>query len=316
MSCLNPLSVRKLNGQYVSVPCKRCIPCRKRRAKDLALLCSLERYTCAVRGQLSSFLTLTYSPARLPVSDTHNPTLRKADFQKFMKRFRYYLPDYTADKFKTVQCGEYGDDDGLPHYHVCFLGLDSNLVDAVSRRAWSDHGELVGIVDCGPLVDGGVSYIVDYVLKSANGDLARCLYDDRGIERPFFNRSQRIGMEYIYSHLEEIYNNNFVVDNFGRHASSLPSYVRDYYALDPYGDYDPLPFLRSLAVEADKSGLSVSDYSARCGMIQSRDYVLGSRRSRIPVDDSEYVSHRSVYIDPCTRSANIISLVSEVDCDD
>lgn len=62
------------------------------------------------------FVTLTYADEHLP----KDGSLRKSDFQKFMKRLRRKFgkgPRY-------YMCGEYGEQNERPHYHACLFNLD------------------------------------------------------------------------------------------------------------------------------------------------------------------------------------------------
>ena len=63
------------------------------------------------------FITLTYDDEHMP-SDY---SLRKEDFQKFLKRLRDHIK---PKKIRYFMCGEYGEDSWRPHYHAIIFNYD------------------------------------------------------------------------------------------------------------------------------------------------------------------------------------------------
>lgn len=298
MGCLSPLTVKKKDGSYVQVPCRRCIPCRKKRVAELSYLSALERLDCYKRGQGSSFLTLTYAPASLPISN-HNPTLRYDDLRHFFMRFRFNLSKVYKGKFKYLSCGEYGDTDGLPHYHIVFFGLDDKLCDSIASKSWIDKKDhLIGLIDTGPLVTGGVSYVTKYVMSQVYGDMAKKLYDDLGIERPFFHRSQGIGIPFIKRNIEKIAESNYCDYLYGR-PLPLSNYLRTYYHLDDFKSFDPTPFMRFFKNQADKAGLTIEDYCTTQGLITTKNFILSTRSDGCPIDDTDFKMFQKMYRPRC-----------------
>lgn len=94
--------------------CDRCLGCRLRRSTDWALRCMHE----AQFHDQNSFLTLTYNDRHLP----KDGCLRPEDMTKFFKRLRRYLDGWT--KVRYLYCGEYGEQNGRPHYHAILFGED------------------------------------------------------------------------------------------------------------------------------------------------------------------------------------------------
>lgn len=62
--------------------------------------------------EYSSFVTLTYSPENLL-----SLSLKYRDFQLFMKRLRK-----ACGPTRFFMCGEYGDENGRPHFHALLFG--------------------------------------------------------------------------------------------------------------------------------------------------------------------------------------------------
>ena len=140
----------------IQVPCGQCIGCRLERSRQWAMRCVHE----AQLHDYNSFITLTYDDQHLP----QNASLRKEDFQKFMKRLRKEL-DYPIRFF---HCGEYGENAfkgkfssqpsvkrkqmkhleqyklsalGRPHYHAIIFGHDfpDREYLATTDRDWETY---------------------------------------------------------------------------------------------------------------------------------------------------------------------------------
>lgn len=118
-------------GPPVKIPCGKCIGCRLDYSRQWANRCMLEAQyhpegTCW-------FFTITYNDKYVPKVVTQDPetgksvpayTLRKRDFQLFMKRLRKAFSD---DRIRFFAAGEYGSETFRPHYHAVIFGL--HLVD-------------------------------------------------------------------------------------------------------------------------------------------------------------------------------------------
>lgn len=109
-----------LPHEPLEVPCGQCIGCRLERSRQWAIRLTHEKQL----HEDSCFITLTYAPEKLPPFGS----LRKKDFQDFMKRLR---KRYAHKKIRFFHCGEYGENFGRPHYHAIIFGLD-----------WSDKEHL------------------------------------------------------------------------------------------------------------------------------------------------------------------------------
>lgn len=140
-------------------------------------------------SERNCFLTLTYRDENLP----HGRSLRKKDFQDFMKRLRkeyvYGYPDYTAvsdfvsgsvPRIRFFHCGEYGERTGRPHYHAIIFGFDFPDKRYLAQR----HGYTVwrssslerlwslGLCEIGTVTIESAAYVARYALKKVNGRLA------------------------------------------------------------------------------------------------------------------------------------------------
>lgn len=100
----------------ILVPCRGCLQCRIKHSKEWAIRCVHE----AQSHEANSFITLTFDEPTL--GERPVPTsLRRADYQLFLKRLRKQLPGV---RLKYYFAGEYGELNGRPHYHAIIFGWD------------------------------------------------------------------------------------------------------------------------------------------------------------------------------------------------
>lgn len=140
MPCFSPMvgvrsTVRNESGKYsvrvfprasaiglvpsptsLSLPCGQCIGCRLERSRQWAIRCVHE----ASLYERNCWVTLTYSDKFLPHSSSGRVTLFKRDVQLFIKRLRRKF----GKGVRYFYCGEYGDQLGRPHYHLCLFNFD------------------------------------------------------------------------------------------------------------------------------------------------------------------------------------------------
>ncbi len=229
MVCFHPLTAYRSSGGkivfspkdgYVDLPvdlaCGQCQGCRLERSRQWALRCVHE----AQMHKKNSFITLTYSPEHVP----KDGSLRLEDWQKFAKRLRR-----KAGPFRFFHCGEYGEVNLRPHYHACIFGLDF----IADRGLWKDDGKFplfrsplldkawgLGFATVGALTFKSAAYVARYVMKKANGDLARVKYarvDENGEEyfvRPEYvtmSRRPGIGSKWFEKFKSDVYPSDEVV---------------------------------------------------------------------------------------------------------
>jgi len=150
------------------VPCGHCLACRINRRRLWTHRLLLE----AAASSDSSFLTLTYADEHLPMTKNgQSPTLSPMHLQRWLKRFRRRVAPL---KLRFYAVGEYGEDNGRPHYHLAMFGWP------VCRRGqtrWSRAGKCCEA--CDPIREtwgmGSImslelnsytaQYIVGYVIK-------------------------------------------------------------------------------------------------------------------------------------------------------
>lgn len=206
----------------IEVPCGNCINCRLDYSKTWASRCSLE----ASQHLYNYFITLTYDDDNVPVGKFGNPTLVKKDFQDFIKKLRQIFErQYGFTGIRYYGCGEYGDLNGRPHYHIILFncpfsdltihfkdknGLITQHKDSRgvhyrfsedAYNAWNQKGFIM-IADANFNTS---AYVSRYVLKKQKGQNKK-IYDDFGIEPPFVMMSRRpgIGEAYFTEHWDDL----------------------------------------------------------------------------------------------------------------
>lgn len=138
---------------FQRIPCGKCIGCRLSYSRQWADRITLE--SILYPEESNFFLTITYNDIFLPgvrnVLDSEtgevgvlNP-LCKSDLQKFFKRVRRnYKLRYGLDlNLRYFACGEYGDKNGRPHYHVCVLNMPLPDLKVSERFSQKRYGKVV-----------------------------------------------------------------------------------------------------------------------------------------------------------------------------
>lgn len=210
MVCDTPFSVQGATGQEYQVPCGRCPNCKRNRVNAWVFrLREEERVSSS-----SYFVTLTYHTDCVPITDNGFMSLKKSDFQDFMKRLRHL----TDNKLKYYAVGEYGSTRWRPHYHMILFNLpDFRLIE----KAWKKGGVHVGSV-----TGGSMAYTLKYIDKE--GRIPLHGRDDR--EKEFSLMSKGLGSSYLTpgkiqyhkNHLDKMY-----VVGEGGVKVPFPKYYRD-----------------------------------------------------------------------------------------
>uniref|UniRef100_A0AAU8B395 Replication initiator protein n=1 Tax=Dulem virus 188 TaxID=3145665 RepID=A0AAU8B395_9VIRU len=280
----------------VTIPCGKCIGCRLDYSRQWANRCMLEmKY-----HEEAWFVTLTYDNAHVPMSWYSDPstgealqamTLRKRDFQLFMKRLR---KDYEPQKIRFFAAGEYGDKHLRPHYHAILFGLHLDDLQLYEehvgdypyytseklQKCW-DKGLDNFTVLCNNLGKGSITplatrgmviiapvnwqtcaYVARYVMKKQKGPQSE-VYQAHNIEPPFSLMSRRpgIGRQYYDDH-PNLYDYEFlnISTEEGGRKFRPPKYFDRLRMQDHPEDYEKLrDFRRNAADETKTAKLSQTD---------------------------------------------------------
>lgn len=160
-------------GKSFQLPCRQCIGCLLEHSRQWAIRCTHE----ASLHEQNSFVTLTYSPDKLP----KNGSLHLPHIQNLFKSLRKEFPN---KQLRYYHCGEYGDKLKRPHYHVCFFGLDFNdkkfifktfdgnplYTSPTLTRLWKH-----GFHTIGALTFESAAYTARYIMKKQKGHSAEII---------------------------------------------------------------------------------------------------------------------------------------------
>lgn len=227
MKCGGPIMVKnpafegKKAGPHtvdrmVPVRCGKCEGCLKSNINSWSFRLSQEgRIATSV-----SFVTLTYNPEHVPLTQSLLPTLCKRSLQLFLKRLR----KHNRTNIKYFAVGEYGSKSYRPHYHIILFNVQS--AESI-YKAWSLGGSSLGNVHIGNTIsDGAIPYTLKYMYKK--GLIPAFENDDRLPE--FRMMSKNLGQNYLSKqiinyHLKDLKNRQYVVNN--GYKIAMPRYYRE-----------------------------------------------------------------------------------------
>lgn len=181
-------------------------------------------------------MTLTFSDDHLPP----DLSVSVREMQLFMKRLRKAV-GHTRIRF--FGCGEYGDRNQRPHYHVLLFGWAPNdqvpwrrtsTGHVVYRSAFLEKVWPFGHVEVGTVTLQSAGYVARYVTKKVSGDAAKLHYarvdeatgETWNVRPEFICMSTRpgIGSLWFEKYCEDAFPSDFVViDGVKR---SVPRYYK------------------------------------------------------------------------------------------
>lgn len=276
------------DDKIIKVPCGRCVGCRLERSRQWAVRIMHE----ASLFKNNCFITLTYDSDHLPmVGFSDVPTLRKKDFQDFMKRFRHHycgiqsvvdpLSGEESNPIRFYSCGEYGDKNGRPHFHACIFNFQfDDLVpfrksgefmlykSAKLSALWQNKGH----VSIGSLTFESAAYTARYIMKKMLGG-GQELYDvyvdlstgevlRRVPEFCDMSRRPGVGSYWIDKYLSDVYPSDEVITR-GKPSRPPKYYDRYFEQLALSGSFDPALYdeVMQNRVEGFKKFLDDNTYS-------------------------------------------------------
>lgn len=189
MSCNTPVLIKVPGAGYQYTACGYCQGCRITRLSHLEFRIRQEQRKNLFAGFGSAFVTYTYDDEHLP----QNGCVKK-DMQDFHKRLRENLRrdkvNYNS-KFKYFMVSEYGSETFRPHYHGIYLGIDFSL-ESYFRKNWP-----FGFINCGPVMPGGIRYVIKYLEKCRPRKDEKEIYLQFGINPPFTLYSKGLGLDWF-----------------------------------------------------------------------------------------------------------------------
>lgn len=215
--CDTPFFVLPKAGlEKVPVPCGRCPPCKLRRVNSWVFRMLQESKI----SSSSYFITLTYDTRFVPISQNGFMTLKKSDFQDYMKRLRKLNPNETL---KYYAVGEYGTNNRRPHYHAILFNVSDP--DDIAK-AWSLDGVPIGGVHVGKTTSDSIAYCMKYLDKMTGTKLHD--RDDRQPEFPLMSKG--IGKNYLSDEIVNYHKADITrlfATKEGGHKIALPRYYRE-----------------------------------------------------------------------------------------
>lgn len=185
----------------MTIPCGQCIGCRLEKARQWAIRCVHE----SKLWENNSFVTLTYNDLNLPIDGS----ISKREVQLFMKRLR---KEY-GEGIRFYACGEYGEENKRPHYHLILFNIQFNDRELHSVRngvklyrsrkleeIWTK-----GYSTIGDVTFESASYVARYVTKKITGDKAENHYNGKIPEFALMSRRPGLGKGFVEEYYKDIY---------------------------------------------------------------------------------------------------------------
>ena len=208
------LPSHRVSSKIYRVPCGGCLSCRLQKATEWSVRCSHQYSTS---NQVGCFLTLTYSDENLP----EGGVLVRRHIQLFMKRLRKHLYGNSGGPLKYFCCGEYGDKNLRPHYHLIIFGYDfpegrdrlenyqkssSSKFKLRIKNKLLDRLWTYGHYSIGELSYESAKYVASYSLKKSIGHQTEV----NGVKE-FIGCSQGLGKDWLLKNINDVYKNDYVV---------------------------------------------------------------------------------------------------------
>lgn len=271
----------------LKIACGQCIGCRLDRSRQWAIRCmhesSLYRH--------NAFVTLTYNDRNLP----WDGSLKKKDFQNFMKALRR---GYTRDSTSAIRyyhCGEYGDRTRRPHYHAIIFNIDFDDKEIWKKNTrtgetYYTSEKLNRIWGKGYCVIGDVSfqsaaYVARYILKKINGHKASEHYTkiidhntgecvDLQPEYTTMSRRPGIGRGWYEKYKGQLQPDDFVVWKGKKHK--IPKYYDHLYELENSKEFEIVKERR--IKHASKDSIRQNNTPDR---LSTREYIQKKKLERL-----------------------------------
>ncbi len=261
----------------IEVACGQCIGCRLERSRQWATRCLHE----AQLHKENCFLTLTFSDEGLEkrekeylqankkifnkyknneeklkeklIDIPHKTSIHVRDLQLFMKKLRKQY----GSQIRFFACGEYGDENLRPHYHLCIFNMDfpdkklwkktsqdhKLYISDTLEELWSYGHATIGEVNFET-----AAYVARYIMKKVNGSRQEKHYQtfnpetweiiNRTPELTTMSRRPGIGADWFKKFKSDIYDTDYVVIN-GKKCGAPKFYDNLLLETDP-GHYDEI----------------------------------------------------------------------------
>lgn len=234
-------------AEPTTIPCGKCIGCRLAHSRAWAVRCVHE----STLHDRNCFLTLTFDDDHLP----DDLSVHVRDVQLFLKRLRKSLGDI---KVRFFACGEYGEKNARPHYHLIIFGYDFADDRVLLRKTpygplyISDHLFRLwpfGFHTIGNVTFKSCAYVARYVTKKVYGKDASAYYAGRTPEFITMSRKPGIAHDWIIKYADDVYNYDKVVMPDGM-ILRPPRYYDDFLHLTDEDRFDIIRLKRKASVKS------------------------------------------------------------------
>lgn len=225
----------------------------------------------------NSFLTLTYNPQNVPSSGSLEPS----HFNSFIRSMRKHSRAGAIRPFRYFHCGEYGDENGRPHYHALIFGEDfaenSQRIRPGQHPLWTSDlladtwGK--GHVAVGNLTYESCEYVARYVLKKRTGPGAASHYEGRRPEYVTMSRRPGIGSTWYEKHKKDVFPSDEIV--IGGRRFRPPRFYDEKYSKENEDDFARLVEKRRQAVNTKE--MTPERLRVKEALAESREKTLRKR---------------------------------------
>ena len=298
----------------ISLPCGHCIGCLLERSRQWADRCMLE----ASYHDRNCFITLTIDDDHLltkepiyhdsivwqPINnyllnedgevlrDAPIKSLRKRDFQLFMKRLRKKLNKYNI-KIRFFGCSEYGSKSLRCHYHAIIFGYDFSDDRVLYKTNFNGDRLYTSpmLSDCWPFGFSVVAdcnwntcaYVARYCLKKSSNDLTDLYnYCQLEPEAVFMSRRPGIARNYYDDHRDTIYDLQSIVlpGSEGRKIRP-PRYFDKLYDLEYPSDMQKIRKERSVSMMEKIKAITEATDKNYFDYLEACEYNLHKKTSML-----------------------------------
>jgi hypothetical protein len=227
--CKAPYHTKNGMGVSVLVPCRDCMPCRRRQTRNIVAMAAAQ----AELSPLSWVDTLTYAPENMPPGP-YDPDWLKQEFRRYKRRVENAFGDRVPGKkpgrtkiipakFKYLGVAQLGTHTNRLHFHIINFPLDPAKGRFVKEqhmaepdRVWP-HGHIMRDA----FSPQAAAYVVGYLTQKDKGTIARY-------------KSQLLGWEYFQQWLDDpiarsnpVLRGNTGCFNIGSKVCPIPRAWRD-----------------------------------------------------------------------------------------
>lgn len=236
----------------------------------------------------NAFLTLTLNDENLfkkylrghkqTGEPLYSGSLHKRQLQLFMKRLRkalgkgkpgLYVPPGQPPNIKYYAGGEYGEQFGRPHYHVCLFGTDFNdkkylrqspTGEKLYRSPTLEQLWPMGFSTIGAVTFESAAYVARYIMKKQNGKNQKQHYEKLDLEtgeiidlQPEYNdmsRAEGIGKSWLKKYTADVYGTGLgKVIIRGKQSNAPRYYDKQFKKTNPH-EYADLKLNREMETRA------------------------------------------------------------------